>query len=263
MIKIQCNRQVSSGNWVIDARSIDRCFSLPSSLSGAANPIIQGINEGHNVIWIISLFTPVTDEWFHRMEIKQKGNDDGDEECFFHSIARYSHRFCMHRSMWNRCVCVGSENKNSFCAFADRFGFRSLLSSFFAAFCWLTLLNSLPLNQFNRNAFICEKSGGKFFDIKVRMLRMYACASPTRLDGYFVDCLLPLLLLLPHFRSLHQLFPVPFRSSSSPSSPLPVHETKKWNKLKLIKSNKRRFLCFEKITVCFSSGSFCARLRHA
>lgn len=120
-------------------------------------------------------------------------------------------------------------------------------------------------NSIEMHLFVCEKSGGKFFDIKVRMLRMYACASPTRLDGYFVDCLLPLLLLLPHFRSLHQLFPVPFRSSSSPSSPLPVHEKKKWNKLKLklIKSNKRRFLCFERIAFCFSSGSFCARLRHA
>jgi hypothetical protein len=98
-----------------------------------------------------------------------------------------------------------------------------LLSFAFACF----PLFNIPLNQFNRNVFICEiKSKEKFFDIKVRMLHMYA----SILDGYFVDYLLPLPFLSTRTISSSISF---FLSTFCNSFLLLFHKFMKRNKINL------------------------------
>ena len=143
----------------------------------------MGIKEGHNVIWIISyliLSTPVTDEWFHRMEIKREKAAGRQHKkttammmknvyfilspgkCFSCTILRVS--VCLYECayVWHLCLYLGLKNmKIHFCAFSDRFGFLSSRSLLFAVLLWSFVAQCIPLNQFNRNVFICWEKASK------------------------------------------------------------------------------------------------------
>lgn len=151
-----------------------------------------------------SAVTPVTDEWFQRMEIKKR-QQTTEERWWW----RWRMPISFYLQVWTfvmqlrecvcarMCVCVSAHKnmKTHFVPFPIASGFFLLLVP--------VLSNEFPLNQFNRNVFICAvKSKRKFFDIKARMLHMNACATPSMGILLIICCC---------FHSIQKLFPVPFR----------------------------------------------------
>lgn len=204
-----------------------------------------------------SLFTPVTDEWFHRTEIKKGSRADNRKAMMtmMKNVISPGTRFlCTFHNSVHVCVCVRyiasmfefrhqKKHEILFCAFPIASGFfHSLAYSFVAALVFVAVVQCthIPLNQFNRNVNLFVKKHRKFFDIKVRMLHMYACASPSISILLIICCC-----------SLLKLFPVPLFPSFFSFIPSLLFfvlsvQFMKWNeiKLKLIKSNKRSFFSF-------------------